>query len=576
MLKEPNNNVKKIGIIEICIFFLFIIISIFFYPAILHPNTQISGQGGGDDYGTIYNFWWNKYSKDNNLNLYNNQLLNYPYGNNFYQNLQPFWNFIINNILLNFCSDICSYNIINWISFPLSAIAMYFLAFYLTKNRFISLLAGLMYAFTPYHFIRTTGHIFLAQIEWIPLYVLYLLKTFNNPNYKNSILAGSFLALVFLSDPYYALFVVFFTIMFWIIKLFFGYKQAVLKYFFIITVLAFSLSAIFYLPAYFQSKKTSNLVAPRATEELYRWGLNQVKYYFIPSQYNYLLGNFWNKIFYKNQGMPDFEWLVYLGIPAIIFAIYCLYQCFKGKFEKDKKSIIVIFLALAIFSIIFSLRPPLSPTLWIHKILPVFRVYSRMFVFVDLSIIILAIYGLQYFLNVLANNKFLAKHFSSSQIKIFILAFIFLIISVDFLPSFETKNIGNVPEEYLWLKNQPQNTVIAEYPYTNRNFTPTQTYMFWQRIHQHPIINGQPEPDPTGKERIRLQIFDITNNSTPIALKKMGAKYIFLHKDYYNKPDLKDNPVLPEKILNITDFENINPNLKLVNVINQTYIYEIK
>ncbi len=65
---------------EIWIFAIFIILSIIFYPAILRPSSLIPGIGGGDDFGSIYSFWWQIFSRQEGLNPDLNPLINYPYG----------------------------------------------------------------------------------------------------------------------------------------------------------------------------------------------------------------------------------------------------------------------------------------------------------------------------------------------------------------------------------------------------------------------------------------------------------------------------------------------------------------
>ena len=97
---------------------------------------------------------------------------------------------------------------------------MFLLADYLVRNKKAAFIAGLIFAFCPYKFAHLSGHWTLAATEWIPFYVLFLIKMTRpgetRGGIKNSLLAGIFLLLVALSDYYYLNFAILFTIFYWI------------------------------------------------------------------------------------------------------------------------------------------------------------------------------------------------------------------------------------------------------------------------------------------------------------------------------------------------------------------------
>ncbi len=80
-------------------------------------------------------------------------------------------------------------------------------------------IAGIVFAFSPYHFSHTLGHLQLISLQWIPFYVLYLLRGLDRaarPAARGSWLvdaakAGLFLTLVGLCDWYYVMYCLFFT-----------------------------------------------------------------------------------------------------------------------------------------------------------------------------------------------------------------------------------------------------------------------------------------------------------------------------------------------------------------------------
>ena len=40
-----------------------------------------------------------------------------------------------------------------------------------------ALIAGIVFAFAPYHFSQSLGHVSLASVQWFPLLALFMLKT---------------------------------------------------------------------------------------------------------------------------------------------------------------------------------------------------------------------------------------------------------------------------------------------------------------------------------------------------------------------------------------------------------------
>ena len=89
---------------------------------------------------------------------------------------------------------------------------------------------GIIYAFSPYHFAHLLGHLQLITLEWIPFYVLFLLRGLDRAAAPHAtwrmavtdgLMAGLFLALVGLSDWYYVMYCLIFTalaLVIWLIR----------------------------------------------------------------------------------------------------------------------------------------------------------------------------------------------------------------------------------------------------------------------------------------------------------------------------------------------------------------------
>jgi hypothetical protein len=76
-------------------------------------------------------------------------------------------------ILLISGEPVLAYNVAFLTSFMLSGFGLYLLALRYTGNRLAAFLAGLAFAFAPYH-LSLMGHLSLLTVQWLPLALLYL------------------------------------------------------------------------------------------------------------------------------------------------------------------------------------------------------------------------------------------------------------------------------------------------------------------------------------------------------------------------------------------------------------------
>ncbi|MEO5741332.1 MAG: hypothetical protein ABIS29_12135, partial [Vicinamibacterales bacterium] len=69
---------------------------------------------------------------------------------------------------------IAAYNWLILLSFPLAAAITYLLARHLALSPFAATVAALAYAFSPFHLAHAAYHPHIAQVQWLPLYLLAL------------------------------------------------------------------------------------------------------------------------------------------------------------------------------------------------------------------------------------------------------------------------------------------------------------------------------------------------------------------------------------------------------------------
>jgi hypothetical protein len=190
------------------------------YPLIRNLRTYFPGDGG-DGYFFVWNFW---FFKEQVLHLHNPFFTDawfYPVGTSLF-----FTSFtVINDVLammLYFVTSniVVASNLTFLLSLLLSGYFTFLLVDYLTDNKPAAFLAGVIFAFCPYHLIRFLGHFDLTLTHWIPLFVLFFLKMADpKGTYRHAIIAGIIAALTLLDVYYYTIFLIFFVALFYLYKL---------------------------------------------------------------------------------------------------------------------------------------------------------------------------------------------------------------------------------------------------------------------------------------------------------------------------------------------------------------------
>ena len=100
---------------------------------------------------------------------------------------------------------VAAYNLIVLATFPAAAAATYALARFLTGVHRSSLVAALAFAFAPVHVAHAAYHPHIAQVQWIPLYLLALFAAVDRPSLPRLAWLGAAVAALVLSNYYGAL-----------------------------------------------------------------------------------------------------------------------------------------------------------------------------------------------------------------------------------------------------------------------------------------------------------------------------------------------------------------------------------
>ena len=195
------------------------------WPLALHPRSAIPGSG--DAYQFYWNLWWVKRALiDLHANPYMTADLFAPYGASLYfHTLNLLQGAIALPITLSFGLG-AAYNATVFLSFTLTGYGGYRLALYALEHeidlggtanhrraQLAAFVAGASFTFSSYRFVHLLGHLDLLATQWLPFFVLFLLKTRREAGWRNPIWCGVFLAFATLTSSYYGAFLfVFFAL----------------------------------------------------------------------------------------------------------------------------------------------------------------------------------------------------------------------------------------------------------------------------------------------------------------------------------------------------------------------------
>jgi|GEM_PF-3702265 len=176
------------------------------FPLVLQLKSHALGDPKSDMWKHIWGFWW---VKDNLLKHFtfplHTTLLNFPKGGSifFIDSLGA----VLSIPLQLLFGLIPAYNLMIILNLALAGYFAYLLCFYLGKNRFAAFIGGLIFGFSAYFYSNLISGITEAlNIPWIPLFLLYFIKSLREKGWRNPLLCSLCLFLATFGSWYHGLF----------------------------------------------------------------------------------------------------------------------------------------------------------------------------------------------------------------------------------------------------------------------------------------------------------------------------------------------------------------------------------
>lgn len=478
---------------------------------------------------------------------------NYPIGESLrrpqfvtsYLQFFPYWLF---SVLTN---QFCSINIMIFLGFLSTALAMFGLVRWLLKSYPIALFAGYAAAFVPYHVLKAASHIAYVYSVFFILMIWASIAFYKKPSYKMAIAVAAIYGLSLYFDGYFILIssVLLITLaglilLRYLLKLSsskgrlniavtfdsFGiYVKRHIKYYLAALVTLILLLAPL---AYVAVKKGSQIQAglnsarSQIEQEANIYGA-RLSDYLLPSPVHPLLfGEYSEWRIHNIHNSNITENTLYIGYVIIGLAIFAVVASLTFMRAKAKRFRFTIIASIAIIIVgslvaapphlmIAGINLPMPSSLLI-AVSESWRVIARLFLIVHVAWVLLASIGL-----------YLLVRARSPKVKIAIISIAALVLVFEFMPNPYPPNwipSRDVPKVYFKIKSDDTVRAIAEYPVIDSP-SATLPYTFtFQQFHNKPVLNANDSDTP--QRYLRQSIAGIADAQTLMVLRGLGINMI--------------------------------------------------
>jgi hypothetical protein len=585
---------------EVWIFIFYFLVTVFLtWPIIIKFTSSIYGVPS-DNLGALWQFWWMRNFSHFSTSYSQCPLIGFPFGARFFAlPLEPIA-FYFEHFLLLFFNEVVVYNLITLSNFVLSGITMYYLVRYLTGNRQVAFFGGFAFMISTNLAFNAMYFLNLAMMEWMPLYILMLLRFIKKPDRKGATFLFLSALLVAGTNIHYALFMGIFTAAFLFGRLVakrvslwrqakrqgltgkssWGLnKKTFALSLFVLLVLILVITPFYYLPLSYLNPPgkwpTTTTPSQLRIEQYIEWNSASPIEYVLPSIENPALGGITRKL---NVTRGSYSNSLYMGWALIVLAAIGIYFVIRRKYKnvdsiyeesetdlgnntanasksltEENRYIGWGCILAAVVAFALSLKPYLHiastkiplPSSLLMIFVPWLRWYMRISIVIVLCLIILACFGLSRILDKL-------KGFY----KEILLVSLTVIVAVEMLivPPFRYVDLGKTPKVFERLATLPRNSAIAFYPMYETGLFITNTLMNFQREFQKPMLNGA--PDNSDGEALRRTVFNPFNEATPGTLRRFNIDYLVYFKEQMAAEfGEKKAPALPPGLELVQDFK---------------------
>jgi hypothetical protein len=481
---------RELALVSVLYLLLTVVLT---YPVFLRVTTHIVGEG--DAPVMVWDLWaMTRAILDPQVPLSTTDLIFHPLPDVANIWISPASVFLSLPLTLT-CGHVCTYNLVFLSSSVLAGVFCYLLVRYLGANKLASFVAGCIFSFSSFHYAQGTAHWGLFLIQWLPLFVLCLLRLHSSPSPGRALQFAVASWMVILTFPYFGAYFVA-----PLLSCFFVYqlckdRSAVLRPQFLGAVaLALGVTGSGLLLFYHQvivpeGGMAAALAASAKDAERYSADLLA---YVTPSARHPVFGDATSAIYdnFSADGHLE-EATVYLGIGAPLLAFWGLWR------RRGQDGALWAILALLAF--ILSLGPvlrvngralfPLPYALLMR--LPLFgslRAPSRMSVTLLMFVSVLAGHGF---------SDVLDRVHSGARVRVLLAGAVVLFVCFETLFSWPfPSSSAEVPAFYDRLLAESHGQALFQLPSGSAHTDSTGWYMYYQTQHHRDLAIGYQSREP--------------------------------------------------------------------------------
>ncbi len=451
-------------------------------------NTVLAGQSS-DVYINPWADWWTKKALTEGLDFYYTDYVFYPQGTSL-----AFHSFThINTFIILFLAPLvgyfAAYNLTILLAYVLSGFSMYLLVTYLTGCRSAAFVAGLVFAFYPYH-IFESAHPVLVTTQWMPLFALALMRSLRSTGssrVKQVLLAALWFLVTALSSWHLMIMLSMWTFLYLLYKIIFERSEWAPRAFRALALLAVVVGLVLIPFLWPMMRELMTSDAGYVTKSSGH-GCDLLSF-IVPNQHNPLLGSLVYTLGLEDKSGFTRKHSAYLSYVALGLAVIGVVQARR----KPRFWLLagVIFFVLSLGSQINLNEVPLhSFSLpWAVPIIGILRHPRRLHVLVFFCFAVLVGYGGRWLHNrIVLRNRALA-HIALASVAAFILLE-YLICPFPTTP---------VTLSSFWhqLAQEEGDFAVADFPKDNKS---EKYAMFCQIFHGKKIVSGRVSRTPQDAE----------------------------------------------------------------------------
>jgi hypothetical protein len=180
----------------------------FSWPLPLHLGTHLTGPPGGDTGVYVWNQWVFRHEllDHQRLPFFTDRIFALTSRANLsFHNYTTFQN-LLALPLISILGVVATFNVVYLLMTVLTAYATFLLARHVTGKTPESWLAGVLFAWSPFLVARGTGHFSLVAAAPLPIFLLVLLKSDGQEQFRDAVMLGATVWLAASTDVYYAVY----------------------------------------------------------------------------------------------------------------------------------------------------------------------------------------------------------------------------------------------------------------------------------------------------------------------------------------------------------------------------------